>query len=81
MVKKLLFGWVIRIGQKLDYPYNIAAVCAKLTPPFMRSRIYDFVSKNRHKFGVMEDSCRLFDDRFDSRFVRDPEPEEEESEL
>ena len=69
---------VIRIGQKLDYPYNVAAVCGKLTPPFMRRRIYDFISKNRHKFGVIEDSCRLFDDKFDGRFVRDPEPEEEE---
>jgi len=64
---------VVRIAEKLDYPLPIFAFGGKLMPNFLRNKIYEYVSKNRYRFGVLEDSCRLWDDNFDKRFISDPE--------
>lgn len=63
---------VIRIAHKLNYPLNVLSFAGRMVPGFFKNIAYEYVSKNRYRFGVIEDSCRLFDDNFDSRFIRDP---------
>jgi len=62
---------VIRIAKTLDKPLPLIASGMKLFPNFLRNIVYDFVSENRFKFGIRDDSCRL-DTEFDSRFIPDP---------
>lgn len=47
-----------------------AATAAKLVvPPFLRDKFYDFVAANRYNWFGEAPECRLWDDRFDERFV------------
>ena len=69
---------VIRIAKKLEYPIPLLAFIAMLIPNFIRNIFYEFVSNNRHRFGIREDSCRLEDEQFDSRFIPDPSTNNED---
>lgn len=67
---------VLRIASKLEGKNPFLPVFGKVglwtVPKFMRDAIYKIVADNRYKFGE-SDQCRLEDDRFDDRFVPDPE--------
>jgi len=61
---------VLQITKGLDgFIFRIMKLFSRIIPVFMRNLIYDFVSKNRHRFGKRE-SCRIdFDGEFTNRFV------------
>lgn len=64
---------VARICQDLDAPaLRWFGNLGRFTPNWIRESIYQFVSKNRYRFGE-NDSCRLdFDGTLTSRFISDP---------
>ena len=54
----------------LDPAAPILATVAKfVVPPFLRDSVYDYVAENRYKWFGESPECRLWDDRFDERFV------------
>mmetsp|Transcript_2538 Transcript_2538/g.3906 ORF Transcript_2538/g.3906 Transcript_2538/m.3906 type:complete len:234 (-) Transcript_2538:378-1079(-) len=64
---------VLRIAKELDGNpmLPIAGNLGPFLPRFARNIVYDFVAKNRYRFGEA-DQCRLdFDNEFGSRFVSD----------
>jgi predicted DCC family thiol-disulfide oxidoreductase YuxK len=64
---------VSRICMGLDAaPLQWFGHLGQYTPAWVRESIFQFVSKNRYKFGE-NDSCRLdFDGTYTSRFISDP---------
>lgn len=69
---------ILRIGQglgkgtALDPAAPILATAATLVvPQFLRDGVYDMVANNRYNLLGKSDECRLWDDRFDERFVSD----------
>mmetsp|Transcript_24175 Transcript_24175/g.38948 ORF Transcript_24175/g.38948 Transcript_24175/m.38948 type:complete len:244 (+) Transcript_24175:200-931(+) len=72
---------VLRIGQglgrgtALDPAAPILSSIAKaVVPVFLRDGLYDYIAKNRYVWFGESNECRLWDDRFDERFVGDLEP-------
>ena len=65
---------VVRIASKLSgSPLLLPLVRAgPLFPSILKNAVYDFVARNRYRFGE-SDHCRLWDDAFDNRFIPDPE--------
>lgn len=65
---------VLRIAKGLDSnpALPLIGTLGPAVPSFVRNTVYDFVAKNRYRFGEA-DQCRLdFDNDFGSRFVDDP---------
>lgn len=67
---------VLRIGQGLGKGTSLdpaapilATVASYVVPTFLRDGIYDYVAQNRYKWFGEAPECRLWDDRFDERFV------------
>jgi predicted DCC family thiol-disulfide oxidoreductase YuxK len=50
---------------------SATATAAILLPPFLRDGVYDMVANNRYNLLGKSDECRLWDDRFEERFVGD----------
>jgi predicted DCC family thiol-disulfide oxidoreductase YuxK len=50
---------------------SATATAATLLPPFLRDGVYDMVANNRYNLLGKSDECRLWDDRFEERFVGD----------
>jgi len=48
-----------------------ATAATLVVPPFLRDGVYDMVANNRYNLLGKSDECRLWDDRFEERFVRD----------
>jgi len=67
---------VLRIASELEGKNPLLPSFGKVglwvVPKFIRDTIYKIVADNRYKFGE-SDQCRLEDDRFDDRFIPDPE--------
>ena len=65
---------VIRIASKLSGNALIPLITrvGPFVPSIMKNAIYDFVARNRYRFGE-SDQCRLWDDSFEDRFIPDPE--------
>ena len=64
---------VMRIARGLDGENPILGIVGQLGPIFpkrFRDAVYNYVAENRFVFGE-SDQCRLYDDRFDDRFVPD----------
>jgi len=62
-------------GTALDPAAPILSSIAKaVVPVFLRDGLYDYIAKNRHVWFGESNECRLWDDRFDERFVGDLEP-------
>lgn len=66
---------VLKIAQKLNSTplLPIIGTVGPIVPGPVRNFIYEVVANNRYRFGQREDSCRLDDERFDDRFIPDPE--------
>mmetsp|Transcript_12603 Transcript_12603/g.19828 ORF Transcript_12603/g.19828 Transcript_12603/m.19828 type:complete len:133 (+) Transcript_12603:145-543(+) len=69
---------VLRIGEGLGngtvlWPVAPLAsgTALRLLPTFVRDGVYNWVSQNRYSFFGKSDECRLWDDRYDARFVPD----------
>jgi len=64
---------VVRIASKLDGKafLPIFGKASRLVPTALRNIVYDFVGRNRYRFGV-EDTCRVDGEEFESRFLPDP---------
>mmetsp|Transcript_9078 Transcript_9078/g.22396 ORF Transcript_9078/g.22396 Transcript_9078/m.22396 type:complete len:233 (-) Transcript_9078:57-755(-) len=66
---------ILRIGQGLGkgtllFPIApIASTFGLAVPTPVRNAFYKWVSDNRYEFFGKNDQCRLYDDRFDSRFL------------
>jgi predicted DCC family thiol-disulfide oxidoreductase YuxK len=64
---------VIRIAAKLEGNplLPLMGTLGPFVPRFVRNTVYDFVAKNRYRFGEA-DQCRMdFDNEYGSRFVSD----------
>jgi predicted DCC family thiol-disulfide oxidoreductase YuxK len=48
-----------------------ATAATLVVPLFVRDGVYDMVANNRYNLLGKSDECRLWDDRFEERFVRD----------
>ena len=48
---------------------SVATLASFLVPSFLRDGIYDYVARNRINWFGESPECRLWDDRFDERFV------------
>eukprot|EP00587_Corethron_hystrix_P012753 CAMPEP_0113320358 /NCGR_PEP_ID=MMETSP0010_2-20120614/14207_1 /TAXON_ID=216773 ORGANISM="Corethron hystrix, Strain 308" /NCGR_SAMPLE_ID=MMETSP0010_2 /ASSEMBLY_ACC=CAM_ASM_000155 /LENGTH=171 /DNA_ID=CAMNT_0000178141 /DNA_START=380 /DNA_END=895 /DNA_ORIENTATION=+ /assembly_acc=CAM_ASM_000155 len=60
---------VMRIARGMDgVGIQSIGYVGPLLPEFFRNMVYDFVADNRYRLGKSE-SCRLYDDRFDDRFI------------
>ena len=46
-----------------------ARVASAVVPSVLRDALYDFVAVNRYNWFGEAPECRLWDDRFDERFV------------
>jgi predicted DCC family thiol-disulfide oxidoreductase YuxK len=66
---------VLKISQKLNSTplLPLLGTVGPLVPGPLRNFVYEVVANNRYRFGEREDSCRLDDERFDDRFIPDPE--------
>lgn len=70
---------VLRVAEKLPSlrGYEKVASFGLMVPRFLRDSIYNYVSKNRHKFMGERDECRMtFGDEeedFERRFISDDE--------
>ncbi len=65
---------VLRIAKGLDSnpALPLIGTLGPVVPSFVRNTVYDFVARNRYRFGE-DEQCRLdFDNDFGSRFVDDP---------
>lgn len=64
---------VLRIASKLDgsVAFPVIGTAGRILPPFMRNFVYDFVARNRYRFGESE-QCRLDFGEFDDRFFNEP---------
>jgi len=65
---------VIRIASKLDgHPaFPVVGAAGQVVPSFVSNFVYDFVAKNRHRFGESSNECRLDFGEFDDRFFDEP---------
>jgi len=65
---------VIRIASKLSGNSLIPLIvrAGPFVPSILKNAVYDFVARNRYRFGE-SDQCRLWDDAFEDRFISDPE--------
>ncbi|KAL7476929.1 hypothetical protein ACHAW6_002759 [Cyclotella cf. meneghiniana] len=61
----------IRIGRELRGPLRYLAWLAWFIPRFVRDAIYRFLSSHRKRLFGESAECRLWDDRWDTRFVDD----------
>ena len=66
----LLLAQGLGKGTALDPAAPIVATLASfLVPSFLRDGLYDYVARNRFKWFGESPECRLWDDRFDERFI------------
>ena len=62
---------VLKMGRSMGFPFRPLALVAWLIPPFIRNLVYRWLSRNRKRLFGERDECRLWDDRWDTRFVDD----------
>mmetsp|Transcript_37828 Transcript_37828/g.76484 ORF Transcript_37828/g.76484 Transcript_37828/m.76484 type:complete len:197 (-) Transcript_37828:360-950(-) len=62
---------VLRIAQKLSNPFPFLGLFGFVLPGFGRDFVYDQVANNRYNLFGKSNSCRVSDERFDSRFIAD----------
>ena len=62
---------VLKMGRSMGFPFRPLALLAWLIPPFLRNLCYRWLSRNRKRLFGERDECRLWDDRWDTRFVDD----------
>merc|ERR1712070_354772 len=61
---------VVQIAAKLKMPFPVLVPFATFFPQPFLNGVYDFVADNRYRLLGQEDSCRLSDPSFDSRFLQ-----------
>jgi len=59
---------IIKIGQLLGFPYNVAVIF-KIFPQFLKNYIYYTVAKNRYYWFGEEESCMVPNPQLKSRFL------------
>lgn len=47
----------------------VSTIASVIVPTFLRDGLYDYVAENRYAWFGESEECRLWDDRFDERFV------------
>jgi len=62
---------VLKMGRSMGFPFRPLALVAWLIPPFLRNLCYRWLSRNRKRLFGERGECRLWDDRWDTRFVDD----------
>eukprot|EP00929_Paragymnodinium_shiwhaense_P084798 TRINITY_DN45384_c0_g1_i1.p1 TRINITY_DN45384_c0_g1~~TRINITY_DN45384_c0_g1_i1.p1 ORF type:complete len:351 (-),score=36.82 TRINITY_DN45384_c0_g1_i1:281-1333(-) len=60
---------VLAIARGLRWPFNWLGWLGSILPTFLRNRMYSMISGLRFKLFGKSSECRLFDDRWDERFV------------
>lgn len=61
----------LKMGRSMRFPFRPLALLAWFIPPFLRNLCYRGLSRNRKRLFGERDECRLWDDRWDTRFVDD----------
>jgi len=61
----------LKMGRSMGFPFRPLALLAWFVPPFLRNLCYRWLSGNRKRLFGERDECRLWDDRWDTRFVDD----------
>ena len=62
---------VLRIARKLSNPFPFLGFAGLAFPSIGRNFIYDRVANNRYNLFGRANSCRLSDERFETRFIED----------
>ena len=60
---------ILRIGQLLDMPFPVVCSLLMTAPAILRDGAYDAVADNRYSVFGRSRECRLWDDRYEDRFV------------